>query len=383
MQKAFRFIILMGLVSLFGDVTYEGARSVLGPYLASLGITAALLGFVVGIGELSGFTLRLVSGYVADRTKRYWIMTFIGYGLILAIPLLALANRWEIAALLIILERVGKAIRSPSRDAILSFATKQVGRGWGFGVHEAMDQIGAIAGPVILFAVFYLNGGYREGFAILLIPAILALLTLSFARVEYHSSTLEFEVKVRDANLPRAFWLYTLFIFLSMAGFANFQIISYHFKTQSVISDAFIPIFYAVAMGVDALAALATGKAYDKIGLKSLILVPAITPLILLSFTHSWTLALIGVFAWGIAMGMQETIMRAAVADLVNAELRSTAYGIFSTAYGAAFFAGSVAIGLLYDISVKYLIAYVILAELSALLLLKAGVKGGFVEDLR
>ncbi|WP_290596247.1 MULTISPECIES: MFS transporter [unclassified Archaeoglobus] len=376
MQKAVRFIILMGLVSLFGDMTYEGARSVVGPYLATFGVSAALLGFVVGVGELSGFALRLVSGYVADRTKRYWAMTFIGYGLILAIPLLALANQWEIAALLIVLERTGKAIRSPARDAILSFATKQVGRGWGFGIHEALDQIGAIIGPLIFFAVFYLNGGYREGFAILLIPAILALLTLSFARVEYPSPhTLEAEFKLRDRKLPRTFWLYTLFIFLSMAGFANFQIISYHLKTQSIISDAFIPIIYAIAMGVDALAALATGKAYDKVGLKSLTLVPVITPLILLSFSHSWTLALIGIVAWGIAMGMQETIMRAAVADLVGAELRSTAYGIFNTAYGVAFFAGSVAVGLFYDISVRYLIAYVILAELAALLLLKVGLE--------
>lgn len=144
---AYRFIVLMGIVSMFGDITYEGARSITGPYLAVLGASAGIIGLVSGIGEFVGYALRLVSGRFADRAKAYWPLTFIGYGLILSVPLLGLVGYWHLAVLLIILERMGKAIRTPARDAILSHATKQVGRGWGFALHEALDQVGAIVGP--------------------------------------------------------------------------------------------------------------------------------------------------------------------------------------------------------------------------------------------
>lgn len=367
-----KFILLMGIVSLLGDMTYEGARSVTGPFLSTFGVSAAIVGLTVGVGELLGYALRLITGYIADRTRHYWLLTFAGYGLILAIPFLALAHRWEIAAFLIVLERAGKAIRSPSRDAILSYATKQVGRGWGFGIHEAMDQIGAIIGPFILFAVLFSGKGYRDGFAVLAIPAILTIAVLGIARQQYPSPHV-LESSSGDKRLSRTFWLYTIFVFLSMLGFVNFQILSFHFKIKSTIPDFYIPVLYAFAMGVDAVAALLTGRAYDRIGLKALILIPLLTPLILLSF---WPATLIaGMVAWGVVMGMQETIMRAAVADLVHPERRSTAYGIFNTAYGFSWFAGSTVVGLLYDFSLYSLMAYVIFAEIVALLLLSVLMK--------
>src|SRR5512135_3600399 len=174
-KQAFRFIILMGLVSLCGDITYEGGRSVAGPYLALLGAGAATVGFFSGLGEFLGYALRLASGAIADRTKAYWPLTFIGYGLILAVPFLAFAHHWPFAVLCIILERVGKAIRSPARDAILSYATKNVGRGFGFAIHEAMDQIGAVTGPLFLSIILLGGGGYRKGFLFLFVPALIVL----------------------------------------------------------------------------------------------------------------------------------------------------------------------------------------------------------------
>lgn len=368
MQKALKYIILLGVVSLFGDITYKGARSVTGPFLATFGVSAAVVGFIVGFGEFAGYALRLVSGSLADKTGRYWLMTFLGYGLLLAVPLLALANRWGIAAVLIIAERSGKAIRSPSRDAMLSFASKKVGRGRGFGLHESIDQIGAIVGPLLFSALFLLNYGYKEGFAIMLIPAILTFSVLTFARIEHPTPHL-FEIEVEQSgSLNKVFRLYTMFIFASMIGFANFQLISYHFKVQAVFPDAYIPLLYAVAMGVDAFFALLIGRTYDRIGMKSFLLIPLLTPLILFSFSNSW--AITGVVVWGAVMGMQETIMRAGIADLVHPEKRSTAYGIFNTAYGLAWLAGSVSIGFLYEISLTYLTAFVVLVEFVAFLLL-------------
>jgi MFS family permease len=384
-RTAYHFIILLGIVSLFGDITYEGARSVTGPYLAVLGASAGIVGFVSGIGEFLGYSLRLVSGYFADRTKAYWPITIIGYTLLISVPLLAFAGYWQFAAILIILERIGKAIRTPARDAMLSHATLQVGRGWGFALHEAVDQIGAIIGPLIFSAVFILKGGYREGFTILWIPAFLTLAILVVARIKVPSperletseGRTEQDIKEKS-RLPKVFWFYALFIFLSVAGFANFQLISYHFKVQSVVSDIQIPIFYAIAMGVDALVALIIGKTYDKIGLKSLITIPLLTfPIPFFAFSHSYSLVVISVVLWGAVMGIHETIMRAAIADLTPLERRGFAYGIFNTVYGAAWFFGSTIMGLLYDISISYLILFVILMEvlsLSVFFLFKKGI---------
>ena len=370
------FIILLGIVSLFGDVTYEGARSVTGPYLATLGASASIVGLIAGIGEFGGYALRLASGYLADRTKAYWLFTFIGYGLILSIPLVAFAGDWQLAAVLIILERVGKAIRSPARDTMISYATKKVGRGWGFAVHEALDQVGAIIGPLIFFFIFFLGGNYREGFTILWIPALLTMAVLVIARKKVPSpQKLEApgeESKQGDKDkLPQVFWLYTLFTLFSIAGFANFQLISYHLKVQSIVLDAQIPMIYAIAMGVDALAALLVGKTYDRIGLISLLAVPLLTlPIPFLAFSYSYNLVIMGIILWGVVMGIQETIMRAAIADLTPMERRGFAYGIFNTAYGAAWFLGAALMGLLYENSISYLILFAVVMELISIPLL-------------
>ena len=367
------FIILLGIVSLFGDVTYEGARSVAGPYMATLGASASVVGLVAGIGEFVGYALRLASGHLADRTKAYWLLTFVGYGLLVSVPLLAFAGYWQLAALLIILERMGKAIRSPARDTMLSYATKEVGRGWGFAVHEALDQIGAIIGPVVFSLVFLFHGGYREGFTLLWIPALLTLVVLAIAR---KNVPLPEELEAREETgkengerkLPRVFWFYTAFTLVSVAGFANFQLISYHLKVQAIVPDAQIPIIYAIAMGIDALAALLIGKTYDKTGLMSLLTVPLLTlPIPFLSFSHSYSLALIGMVLWGAAMGVQETIMRAAIADLTPVERRGFAYGIFNAAYGVSWFLGSALMGLLYELSINYLILFAVVMELTSI----------------
>jgi len=365
------FIILLGIVSLFGDITYEGARSVTGPYLGdTLGAGPGVLGLVAGIGEFVGYGLRLASGYLADRTKAYWPLTFIGYGLLISIPLLAFAGYWQLAALLIILERMGKAIRSPARDTMLSYAAKGVGRGWGFAVHEALDQIGAVIGPLAFSLVLLYHGTYREGFTLLWIPALLTLAVLAIARRKYPSpQKLETPEEVSRQNikgkLPRVFWLYTIFTLFSVAGFANFQLISYHLKVQAIVPDAQIPMMYAIAMGVDALAALLVGKTYDRIGLISLLTVPLLTlPIPFLAFSHSYRLVLMSIILWGMVMGIQETIMRAAIADLTPVDRRGFAYGIFNTVYGAGWFLGALLMGLLYELSINYLILFTAVMEL-------------------
>ncbi len=369
-RAAYLIILLFGLVSLFGDIIYEGARSVTGPYLFALGGSALVVGIVAGVGEFLGYALRLVSGRLADATHRYWTFTFFGYGMLIAVPLLALAGSWEAAALLFILERIGKGIRAPAKDAILSNVTAGIGRGWGFGIHEALDQIGAVIGPVIISAAFFLRGDYRVGFALLLIPFAMMMLALSLTRSRAPAPA-AIETATRSApQAPptRALVPYGIFTALTMAGFVAFPLVAYHFATTGIVSGAQIPLYYAVAMGVDAVVALAAGRTYDRFGLSVLAAVPVTgiaVPFLAFSLSPLWTLA--GAALWGASMGIQETVMRAAIADYTHISTRALAYGIFNTIYGAGWFLGSVVLGWAYEISIPVVIGFAAGAQILAL----------------
>lgn len=376
-KNAFLFIILMGVVSLFSDMTYEGARSLTGPYLGLLGASAFVVGLVAGLGEFIGYALRLVSGVIADKTRSYWLLTFIGYGLnLFAVPLLALTGRWELAALLIVLERMGKAIRKPARDAMMSHAAKQVGTGFGFAVEEFLDQLGAMLGPLFLALIISLNAGlgnlnsYRRGFAFLLLPALLAMLVLTFSRLKYPvPQSFEPEEKIsEEKKFDRRFTIYLVGISFLAAGFADFPLLGYHFQKHNLISGANIPLIYTLAMAIDAVAALFFGKLYDRLGLKSLmfstLLSSLFAPFAFLS--SSLPLIILGIIFWGIGMGAQESIVKAVIANLISARKRATAYGIFNSIFGLAWFLGSALMGFLYDRKIALLVFFSVAAQLTA-----------------
>lgn len=371
--KALRFVVLMGAVSLFADMTYEGARSVTGPFLGSLGASGTAVGVVAGLGELIGYGLRLVSGYLSDRTRRYWAMTITGYAVnLFAVPCLALADRWDLAAALVITERLGKAIRTPPRDTLLSYATQQVGSGWAFGLHEALDQAGAMMGPLIVAAVLMMKGTYQAGFAALLIPALLAVALLLTARFLYPSPRdLETSSERSPSAFPRFFWIYLGGVSLIAAGYADYPLVAYHFGRVCSVPREWIPVFYSVAMGIDALAALVFGYLFDRKGfgilVGSTLISAAFAPLV---FFGGFWLALSGVVLWGIGMGAQESIMRAAIATMIPADRRGTAYGVFNTGYGIFWFAGSALMGYLYDISIPALVLFSVAAQLLSVPLL-------------
>lgn len=370
---AFRLILLMGVVSLFGDIIYEGARSVTGPYLLFLGASAFAVAFIAGFGEFIGYAARLVSGYFADRTQSYWTFVITGYLMIGAIPLLVFVQAWEVAAVLIIIERLGKGIRSPARDTILSHASRQVGRGWGFGIHEALDQIGAVLGPLIFAVSIAVSGGYKEGFALLTLPFVLLIAALLVAYRNVPDPVLLesggfSQDPVEPDRLPLLMFPYGAFTVLTMVGFAVFPLIAYHLSAVSVVPDAQIPVFYAIAMAADAFFALAIGRLYDRNGISVLVIVPLVNiPIAFLAFSSGYYLVLAGSLLWGLSMGAQETVLRAALADLTSIKKRGTAYGIFNTLYGGAWFAGSLVLGWLYEMNLQVLIAFSVFMQVAAL----------------
>ncbi|HZK13962.1 MAG TPA: MFS transporter, partial [Desulfobaccales bacterium] len=316
-------------------------------------------------------TLRLASGYLTDRLGRYWPIVFAGYSLnLLAVPLLALAGRWEIAAVLLVAERMGKAIRSPARDAMLSHAAGAVGRGWGFGFHEAMDQVGAVTGPLIVAAVLYYRGGYREGFAVLLLPAVLALVVIAMAaRLYPHPQHLEVNAPgLNPTGFNRPYWLYVVAVGLLGAGYADFPLIAYHFGQTAVLPSDWIPLFYAVAMGVDAVAALVLGRLFDRLGMPVIVVTAVLSAFFApLVFWGGFKLALLGMVFWGIGMGSLESIIKAALAEMVPRDRRATGYGLFNAGFGVFWLLGSVLMGWLYDFSLGALVAFSVTAQLLAI----------------
>ena len=370
-SRALKFVLLIGVMSFFADFTYEGSRSITGPYLALLGASAVVVAIVTGFGELLGYGLRLVSGRLSDRTGQFWPITIFGYIIqMLSVPLLALAGNWPVAALLIIIERVGKATRNPPRDVMLSHATKEMGYGWGFGVHEALDQSGALVGPLVVAAVLALRGEYQIAFAVLLVPALITLSILVVARVTYPRPE-EMETHppdVKATGLPHVFWVYLAGAVLVAVGFADFPFIAYHFARTSTVSSALIPVFYSVAMGVSGGGSLLFGRLFDRFGLSVLIpltlLSALFAPLVFLG--NSWV-ALVGVALWGLGIGVHESIIPAAVATMVPVQRRASAYGLFTAGYGIFWFLGSAIIGILYSISIPVLIAFCLIVELAAI----------------
>ena len=376
MSPALRFVVLIGVVSFFADMTYEGSRSITGPYLALLGASATTVGMVAGGGELLGYTLRIVSGRLADSTGRYWPITLVGYVVqMAAVPALALVGSWQAAAILIALERVGKALRNPPRDAMLAHATTEIGRGWGFGLHEALDQAGALVGPLVAAAVLAARGQYQVAFAVLLIPALLTLGMLVVARISYPdpSGLAARPADVQTGGMPLELWIYLGATMLVAAGFADFSLIAFHFAQARTVPADWVPLFYAAAMGVSGIGSLAFGRLFDRTGI--VVLVPltlvsaCFAPLVFLGTPPA---AFIGTVLWGLGMGVQELIMAAAVAGMVPSRRLASAYGLFNLLYGLAWFLGSAAMGVLYEVSLPALVSFSVAAELLAVPLIYA-----------
>lgn len=390
-SRAMTFIILFGIVSLFSDMTHEGASSIRGAYLALLGASAGTIGFISGLGELIGYSMRYVFGKITDRTRKYWPMVIFGYILdILAVPALALVGEggWIAAAALLVIQRMGKAIKKPAKDTIMSFAASQEGVGKSFGIQEMLDQIGAFLGPVFLYLVmlFKTKGTtfeiYRTAFAFLAIPGLITILLLFVTKGEFpNPESFEPETKKEETFVMKKSFIYYIFgISLFAFGFMDYALVIMHISKNLVglggsyenfkfISQETLPLLYAGAMLVDALAALVFGHIYDKKGLRALVISTIISaPFSFFIFGFKSELAILfGLVLWGIGMGAQESILKAAVTSMVPKKNRATGYGIFECSFGIFWFLGSWLLGLIYSVSLPLMIGLSILAQLMAI----------------
>ncbi|WP_300530206.1 MFS transporter [Peptacetobacter sp.] len=391
-SQAMLFIIFFGIVSLFSDMTHEGASSIRGAYFTILGASAGAIGFVSGLGELIGYSMRYVFGRIADKRKNYWFMTIFGYVIdVLAVPALALVgeNGWIAAAILLIIQRMGKAIKKPAKDTIMSFAASQEGVGKSFGIQEMLDQIGAFLGPVLLYLVmlFKTTGTtfeiYSTCFAVLAIPGAITIIMLLITRKKFPNPE-NFEPEAKEFvpfEMKKSFKYYIMGISLFAFGFIDYSLVIMHIsrnftsiagglaETSSIINSGTIPLLYAGAMLVDAVAALVFGYMYDKKGVRALVLSTIISaPFSAFVFLgKSVPMVLVGVVLWGVGMGAQESILKAAVTTMVPKSSRATGYGIFECSFGIFWFLGSWLLGVLYDVNVIAMVVVSVVAQLAAI----------------
>ena len=369
-SPAFNFVLTMGVVNLFGDMTYEGGGAINGQFMATLGASAAVVSISAGLGEFLGYSLRSVSGYISDRTGRYWLITFIGYAInLLAVPAMALAGNWQVAALLILAERIGRAIRKPTVEAMLSYTTGKHGKGWVYGVNTALDETGATLGPLIMSLVLFLHGDYRTGYALLLTSSVLALGALVVARINFPvPSRLEQGRTAPASGLGRSYWLYMVAAVCFAAGLISYELVGYHLATAKIVTEQWIPVLLAFSTGCGVIASLVLGKLYDRSPLPTLLVAVFLSSLFSpFAFFGGSPALLAGMVFWGIGYATQDTLFKAVVASVLPEGERNLAFGLFYTGYGVGWLIGSVVTGLLYEQSRVALVVFAVLAQLISL----------------
>ena len=367
-KQAMRFIVCLGIVSMFADITYEGARSVLGPFLNNLGASAWQVGLIAGIGEMLAASLRFFSGRFADRTRSYWAITIVGYGVnLIAVPALAFAGNWWTAALLVALERTGKSIRGPARDVLLSEATATVGHGWGFGLHTALDQTGAVIGPLLVAITVAKSHAFGPAFLGLALPASAALGALLLARSWFPAQGATAPQQIEQTEFPPVFWIYVASAGVLACGFVDFALLSFHFQKAGVATQAMIPLLYSGAMAVNAVTAPLFGRLFDRFGLVVLSIGTLISMLSLpLGFLGGPVAAAIGVACWATGIGAQDATLRSGIARVVSMNKRGSAFGAFNGVYGVMWFLGSAIMGFLYDRSLIAVVVFGLSLQLAA-----------------
>jgi Major Facilitator Superfamily len=366
-SAAIGFIVCLGVVSLFADMTYEGAHSIIGPFLKGLGATAFQVALISGLGEMIGASFRFFSGRLADRTRAYWIFTFLGYGMnVIAVPALAFARKWQAAAILVVAERTGKALRGPSRDVLLSSATEEVGHGWGFGLHSMMDQTGAVIGPLLMVVAVARFRSFGPAFLWLAAPAMGTLAALTVARL-LHPSRGVVSPSGKTQRLPNVFWIYVAAAGLLAFGTVDFPLLAYHWEAAGLTTASEIPLLYSGAMAVNGFTALFFGKMFDRLGLMALVCGTFISLLALpLGFLGGPTAAIASVVCWATGLGAQDACLRSGIAQVVSMNKRGAAFGAFNGVYGVMWFLGSVSMGLLYTHHLAALIVMGLGAQLAA-----------------
>jgi MFS family permease len=369
-SPAFTFVFMMGIVNLFGDMTYEGGASINGQFMTMLGATALAISITAGLGEFLGYALRPVAGYIADKTGRYWSITVVGYTInLLAVPAMVFAGNWPVAAGFLLLERIGRAIRKPTVEAMLSYTTAKHGRGGVYGFNTAMDEIGATLGPLLIALVLFLKGSYQTGYAILLISCVLALISLAVARKTFPvPSRLEEGKTAQRGGFSKSYWLYMAAGSLFAVGMMSYELVAFHLTTIKLFSMNAIPLLLAFATGSGVIASLVLGKLYDRFEMRTILGAVSLSALFSpFLFCGGYYGAFIGLVLLGIAYATQDTLLKAIIAGVLPEGRRNFAFGLFYLGYGGGWLVGSIAIGFLYRWSFNYLVAFLMIVQLLSL----------------
>ena len=367
-RQGLKVVLLIGLVSLLGDAIYEGGRSVVPDLFRTMGLTAAGVGAIIGLAELGGWLARPVGGLLADRLGRADLIVRAGYAALFVVPLMALAPSWEVLAVLVFAERLSRGLRIPPRDAMLARLRGEVRSGIAFGLHELLDQVGAAGGPMLIALGLLLHEGeVRTALLYSLIPyaALLFVLT-KLPRYKVERSTDRGEYRGKSLRL------YVLAASLNVAGLIPVQLLLYRISQVAGEGSWLIPAAYTLAMVTDAVAAPLLGRLYDRFGTSTIALAMLLSVTPPLFVTYSIEELLLASALAGVVIGAQESIYRAAVAELAGVMRIGTAYGLFGLGIGLGSAAAGLGFGWMMDLGLGrfHLLAYAAAFQTASILLL-------------
>ncbi|KPJ60926.1 MAG: hypothetical protein AMJ46_04335 [Latescibacteria bacterium DG_63] len=353
-ERLQRNVYRLGFVSLFTDLSSQMIYPLIPAFLEGLGATKLLIGLIEGVAEGTASLVRMIAGALSDRLGKRKSFVFVGYSLSTVVrPFLFFANHWLVVFAVRFLDRVGKGIRTPARDALISDSVDPSRKGYGFGFHRGMDRLGAAFGPLLALLVLYLSdGNLRLVFLLSAVPAAVAVSVIG--KVREIAPVREAAGRLREKRriLGRPFVLFVLVIVIFTLGNSSnaFLIL----KAREVgLSVAGIPLIWLTYNLVCSISSPLLGRFSDRVGRR---------PVILLSFlVYSAIYAGLGfsstvpavwlLFAcYGLYYGLSEGIFRAYIADLVESDKRATAYGLFNTAVGITLVPASLIFGALWDV---------------------------------
>ncbi|MGB3341752.1 MAG: MFS transporter [bacterium] len=351
-SKPKKNIFILGLVSLFTDLSSQMVYPLVPEFLISIGASKAIIGMIEGVAESTASLFRTIFGRLSDKLKKRKLFIFLGYGLsALSKPFLYLANVWTVVLGVRFSDRMGKAIRTPARDALISTSVDPSEKGKAFGLHRAMDRIGAIGGPILAMLVLSLfSDNVRLVFLLSVIPGILALFFVRFAKetsIEQHG-----DVPIKRNSLRNASFIIFLVsnIIFTLGNSSNAFLILR--AREAGLTIIMIPVIWVVYNISCTISSPIFGSLSDRIGRKPII----ITSFLFYSFVYflfgiTKNLLMIWVLfaAYGIYYGLSAGVFRAYIADLVEPKNRATAYGIFNTGIGLALLPASLIMGALWD----------------------------------
>lgn len=348
-----RNIFFVGLTSFLTDTTTKMIYAVMPLFLMTLGASKTEISLIEGIAESTASVLKALSGWGSDKIGKNKPFMIIGYGFTAILsPMFTFVTTPLQVLMIRFSERVGKGIRTAPRDSLVAGSSDEQSRGKNFGFHKAMDNSGAIIGPLLAFGILSLfPGAYRRVFLLAAIPGLMGLITVTVFIKEAKKTTAHEQPQISLRHFSKRYYAFLAIVFVFTLGNSTDALLL--IKASDVgIADAFIPLLFMIVNGVSVIFSVPAGILSDKIGRERLIIFGYLM-YAMIYFGFGKTQGQASIFLlfalYGLYSAATDGIQKALVSDLVDSKVRGTGLGLYNCLIGVTLLPASIIAGLLYD----------------------------------